>query len=342
MPAGKLDTDMLARPEKVLDRPILGPRPLPAPVCSDIAPLATTCEQGSAIREPVVRPGSNAPGPIDISPTAHTQAGSGARAGAVDRFRRISEGDTGDTDLAKDKRELLLLFASGRDTGFILAVTEGDIASPTGASRTRFRWPVPRAETTQGHPAAPVQVSAHGRFTIDGGSLKYLKKVEVAERAKRDEERLVEALSEQALVKAARLEEDKRDLLLLFASGRDTGFILDVTESDIASPTRVAPAPFRWPVLRAETPQGRPAAPVPVSASRGSSKHLKKLEAAERVERDEERSLEALSEKARAKAARLEEDLEKDKRDLLSLFVSRRDAGLIMDVTGSSPPPRSV
>jgi len=260
-PCSKLDTDLFAHTESVSARRLLELRPLPAPVKNDIAPLATTCQQGSATREPVVRPGSTAPGPIDLSPAAHMHAGSDARAGAVDRFRRMPERYTG---LEKEKRELLLLFASGRDTGFILDVTDGNIASPTGVARTPFRWPVPRAETTQGHPAAPLQVSAHRRFTIDGGSSKHLKKVEGAERAERDEERLVEALSEKALVKerthglstepvpvsayvgssknlqdlqAARLEEDKRDLLSLFASGRDAGFILDVSGS--------SPAPVR-------------------------------------------------------------------------------------------------
>jgi hypothetical protein len=143
----------------------------------------------------------------------------------------MTERDTGDTGLEKDRRELLLLFASGRDTGSILDVTQGDIASPTGVARARLRWPAPRAETTQCHPAAPVPVSVYS------GSATLLKKLEAVERAERDEERALEALSEKALAKAARTEKDKRDMLLLFESGRDAGFILDVTGS--------TPTPFR-------------------------------------------------------------------------------------------------
>jgi len=222
MPAGKLDTDMFARPKNVKARPHLGLRLLPPPVYNDIAPLATTCEQGSATREPVVRPESTAPGPIDISPTAHTHVGSDARAGAVDRFRRMAESDS--AGLEKDTRELLLLFDSRRDTGSILDVTGSDIASPAGVAFAPFRWPVPRAETTQGHPAAPLPVSAYR------GSSKHLQKLEV----ERDEERSLEALSEKARAKAARLEKDKRDLLSLFVSRRDAGFILDVTGSSPA------------------------------------------------------------------------------------------------------------
>ena len=227
-----LDKKMLPLPRRLLEL-----RPLPAPVHNGVAPLATSCEQGSANRESVVRPGSTARGQIDLSPTAHTHAGSDARAGAVERFRRMTEQDSGDTGLEKDKRELLSLFASGRDTGFILDVTEGDIASPTGAALTSLRLPVPRAEMTQGHPAAPVPGPARRRFAIDGGSSKHLKKLKAA---KRDEEQLLEALSEKALVEAAHLEKDKSDLLLLFASGRDAGFILDVSGS---SP---APVPVTW------------------------------------------------------------------------------------------------
>ena len=123
------------------------------------------------------------------------------------------------------------LSRGGRDTGSILDVTEGDIAAPTGVALDRLRRPVPRAETTQGHSPAPVPVSAYR------GSSKQLQKL-VAERAERENKRLLEALSETALAKVALLEKDKDDLLLLFASGRDAGFILDISGSSPA-PVRV-------------------------------------------------------------------------------------------------------
>jgi len=114
--AGMLDTDLFARAESVAARRLLGLRALPAAAKNDIAPLATTCEQGSAAREPVVHPGSTAL--IDLSPTAQRHAGSDARAGADERSRRMD-------DLEKDKRELFWLFASRRDAGFVLDVTPG-------------------------------------------------------------------------------------------------------------------------------------------------------------------------------------------------------------------------
>ena len=174
IPAGKLDADMFARPEKVMVRRLVGLRPLPAPVKNFVPPLTIACEQGSATHEPV-RTGSTAPpGPIDLS---HTHAGRDSRAGAVERFRSMTERDTGNTGLEQDKRELLSLFESRRDTGYILDVTEGDIASPTGVALTRMRWPVPRADTTQSHPATPVPVSTHRRLTKDRGCSN-LKKLE--------------------------------------------------------------------------------------------------------------------------------------------------------------------
>ena len=213
--SGQLNTDLIARTEIVSARRLLGLRPLPVPV-NNIASLATTCEQGSATREPVVRSGSTSPGPIDLSPTAHTNAGSDACAGAVEQFRCMPEGNIGDTGIEKDKHELLSIFASRRDAGHILEVTEGDIASPIAAAHATLRWPVPRAETRQNRPTAPVPVSS----TYHGSS-KRLNNLEAAERARRDEDRLLGGLSVKALAK------DKRDLLMFFASGRDAGFILE-------------------------------------------------------------------------------------------------------------------
>jgi len=179
---------------------LLGLRALPAPVYNNIAPPTTTCEEGSAI----------------LLPSASSQD--------TGSFR-----DVGDTGLAKEKHELLSLFASGRDTGFILDVTEGDIASPTGVVLTRLHLRAPGAKTTQCHLAAPVPVSTYR------GSSKHLKRLEAAERVQRDENRSLEALSGKARrAETACLEKDKRDLLLLFTSRRDAGFILDVTGSSPA------------------------------------------------------------------------------------------------------------
>ena len=187
----QLDTDLIARTKIVSARRLLGLRPLPAPVKN----IATTCEQGSATREPVVRSGSTFPGHVDPPPTEHTHAGSDAQRGRPDvalghaaepcgTFRRMPEGDVGDTGIEKDRRELLSLFESRRDAGHILEVTEGDIASPNVVDRAPLLWPAPRAETLaqQNRPAAS---------STYRGSSKHLQSLEAAERAQRDEERLL-------------------------------------------------------------------------------------------------------------------------------------------------------
>jgi len=105
------------------------------------------------------------------------------------------------------------------------------VYSATVVALASLLWPVPRAETKQGVPAAPGAVSASGWRS------KKLKDLEAAALAENPEaltdeqlQKILDLHAEKALTKAARLEKDKRELLLLFARGRDTGLIRPVID----------------------------------------------------------------------------------------------------------------
>jgi hypothetical protein len=163
LPAGQPGTDLFARAENVSARRALGLHALPAPVEAGISPLDTSCAQGSADGElgqrhswPRAKPRSNVWRLIELVPEAPAAsethvgaAGSDTHAGAVDRFHRLTETDMerqievlaeelnalkvaeqakAAARLEKDKRELLSLFASSRDAGFIVDVGQSSPA----------------------------------------------------------------------------------------------------------------------------------------------------------------------------------------------------------------------